>query len=223
MISGSNLIKSTYGQSFLDKENNARNANISSQVDRKNLYSQKGKKFPDGSSKSLNSLDQNENIRAVNPSINPSANPLLKPLALRTDDDINFNRRPNTNRVSKILNFEERNDTVSTNDESNYSSVHSNVSIPNKPQDYKINLDKEKFSLMHDKERKKTTVETTKPIEEDKIKHLASKLSYTEKDETASKSNQHKIIERYAPCIMRTFKQKDVNSFPFIPRKLIVI
>ena len=211
---GSNMLKSTYGQSFLDKENNARNANVSSQIDRKaTLYSQKPKKLYEGSSKSLNSLSEpSETIRTVNPTINPTANPLLKPLAARTEDDSNLNRRIVNNRVNKVLTFEDRHDTVSTNDESNYSSVQSNHSIPNKPQDNKINVEKEKFSLIQDKERKKT-VDVSKAIDDDKIKIVVSRLPFTEKDDTYSMSYQNKIIEKYAPCIMETFKQKDVIFF----------
>ena len=134
MISANNLLKPLQTQTFLDKENNARNANITSQLDQKSYYARKTKKLNEIPNKTSVVVQSNLlTSKSIVPTVNKS-NDILK--------------QHNTNGVKKALNFDDNYDLSTMCDESNYNSINSISSIPNKPQDDMMSLEKERASAM---------------------------------------------------------------------------
>ena len=212
MIANVNTSKTLTTQTSFDKENNARNANITSQGDRNNFYSRKVKKLQEISNKSSNALLENiETVRAAN----PLANLVNKPLVARNHEDIDISRKLNTQRVKKTLNFDDVDDDLNTMcDESHSSSVYSVNSLPHKTQDDKMSLEKDKTSAMQvELERKRCAVEVNnnKMVEEESTKQICSELAADNK-ESPERSYQNRLLEKYASCILKTFKEKDVNQ-----------
>ena len=211
MITNTNISKTVPAQTNFDKENNARNANITSQGDRNNFYARKVKKLQEISNKASNALFENiETVRAVN-----SLTALTtKPLNTRVQDDIEISRKLNVNRVKKMLNYDDGGELSTMCDESNYSSVYSVTSVSNKPQDDKMSLEKDKTSAMQiEKERKHSLVDVSnnnKMIDEDNTKLIVPKFSPCDK-EPSEEGYQNQLLEKYASCILRTFKEKDVS------------
>ena len=208
MISSANITKALPTQTSFDKENNARNANITSQGDRNNLYSRKVKKLQEVSINKPSGA-MLENIEALR-TANPLPNLAAKPSIAHKQEEIDISRKLNANRVKKALNFDEAEDMSTMCDESNYSSVYSVSAVPNKPQDDKMSLEKDKTSAMQvEKEPKRGFAEASnKMIEEESTKSASPKLS---DKESPARNYQNKMLEKYADCILQTFKEKDVS------------
>lgn len=216
MINNSNILKTLQTQTFLDKENNARNANITAIGDRKNFYARKTKKLQEITNKpSSVLLDNTESVRSA--ALSNIASKPIPSIIARAQEESELNRKINANRIKKTLNFEESQDAGIMCDESNYSSVNSNASFPNKPQDDKMSLEKDIMQV--EKERKKSFIETNNKMIEESI---TPKLSSNEKDNSFGKSYQNKIIEKYAPCILKTFKEKDVRISSIIQKSNLI-